>query len=67
MPKWLCDTCNFMVETQGTTPPPSEGLKPTPWDLPADWTCQICGSPREALSPVDPADYQKGGACNRWQ
>lgn len=67
MPKWLCDTCSFMVETEGGVPPPAEGLKPVPWDLPETWACPICGSPRGDFSPVDPADYQRGGACNRWK
>jgi|GEM_PF-6436672 len=67
MPKWLCDTCSYMVETEGKTPPPAEGLKPTPWDLPDSWACPICGSPRDTFSPLDPAELLTRAACNRYK
>ena len=67
MPKWLCGTCSYMVETEGKVPPPGDRLPPTPWDLPGTWTCPICASPREALAPLDPAELLTRAACNRFR
>lgn len=52
MGKWLCIICGFIYdEAEGL---PEHGIAPgTAFaDLPDDWTCPECGSPKSAFEPL---------------
>lgn len=53
--KWRCLTCDFIYdEAVGL---PAEGIAPgTKWeDVPADWTCIDCGTPKSDFRMVEMA------------
>lgn len=53
MKQWVCRECGWMYdEALGA---PAEGLAPgTRWeDVPADWTCPECGSPKSQFDMVE--------------
>lgn len=50
---WQCRTCGFIYkEEEGA---PDEGLAPgTRWeDLPEDWVCPICGTPKSDFDMIE--------------
>jgi rubredoxin len=52
MGKWLCIICGFIYdEAEGL---PEYGIAPGTLfaDLPEDWTCPECGSPKSAFEPM---------------
>lgn len=45
MAAWQCGLCSYVYD---------EATEGTPWkDLPDDWVCPVCGSSKEAFSPVE--------------
>lgn len=53
MNKWQCMTCGFIYdEAEGL---PDDGIKPgTKWeDVPEDWICPECGTPKEDFEMVE--------------
>ena len=51
--RWQCRTCGYVYdEALGA---PDEGLKPgTRWaEVPADWVCPVCGSPKAEFDMVE--------------
>jgi len=53
MKKWMCQQCGWIYdEAQGD---PASGLMPgTRWeDVPADWACPDCGSPKSDFEMVE--------------
>ncbi len=45
---WQCGLCSYIYD---------EGVESTSWaDLPPDWVCPICGSPRSAFAPLQKPD-----------
>ena len=51
--KWQCATCGFIYdEAEGW---PDDGIVPgTRWeDVPADWVCPDCGTPKEDFDMVE--------------
>jgi len=44
--KWICRMCGFVYDPKSGDP--QVGVPPgTPWgELPAGWTCPICGAPK---------------------
>ena len=50
---WQCRTCGYLYdEAEGD---PGEGLAPgTRWaDIPADWVCPLCGTPKSDFDMVE--------------
>ena len=50
---WQCRTCGYIYdEAEGD---PDEGLAPgTRWeDIPADWSCPACGTPKSDFDMVE--------------
>jgi len=50
---WQCRTCGYIYsEAEGA---PDEGLAPgTRWvDVPADWVCPLCGTPKAEFDMVE--------------
>ena len=50
---WQCRTCGYLYnEAEGD---PNEGIAPgTRWaDLPADWVCPLCGTPKADFDMVE--------------
>ena len=44
MAAWQCGLCSYVYD---------EDMEPIKWeDLPGDWVCPVCGSPRSAFVPV---------------
>ncbi|MQM73019.1 MAG: MBL fold metallo-hydrolase [Eubacteriaceae bacterium] len=52
LPKWQCP-CGYIYDPAKGDP--EHGVKPgTAWeDVPADWTCPVCGLPKEAFEKID--------------
>jgi rubredoxin len=53
MRKWQCITCGFIYdEAEGC---PDEGIAPgTKWeDVPEDWICPECGTPKEDFEMIE--------------
>lgn len=48
MPRYLCPTCRFLVDTGDTLPRP-DGAPP----LPDGWVCPVCGASSDALEALD--------------
>ncbi len=51
MNQWICLICGFIYdEAKGL---PDHGVAPGTrfTDLPADWTCPECGSPKDSFEP----------------
>lgn len=49
MKKYVCTICGFVYDEAAGIP--DEGIEPgTKWeDLPDDWTCPLCGAPKDAF------------------
>ncbi|NLG53848.1 MAG: rubredoxin [Clostridiales bacterium] len=53
MKKYECSVCGYIYdEAEGI---PEDGIEPgTLWaDLPEDWTCPVCGVPKEDFSEIE--------------
>lgn len=53
MNKWICVVCGFVYdEAEGM---PEHGIAPGTrfTDLPEDWECPECGSPKDAFEPME--------------
>lgn len=53
MQKWICIICGFIYdEAEGL---PDDGIAPGTRfeDLPDDWSCPECGSPKESFEPYE--------------
>jgi rubredoxin len=50
---WQCRTCGYLYEEAAGDP--AEGLAPrTRWaDVPADWICPACGTPKADFDMVE--------------
>ena len=47
MAAWTCELCSYVYD---------EEKESIAWaDLPDDWVCPICGSPKSAFAPVETA------------
>lgn len=53
MKKWKCEVCGFIYDEAAGLP--EEGIAPgTRWEeIPDDWVCPECGSPKEEFSMVE--------------
>jgi rubredoxin len=51
--KYQCSVCGYIYDPAKGDP--SSGVKPgTAFeDLPADWVCPVCGSPKSKFKPVE--------------
>ena len=46
MAAWTCELCSYVYDEE------KESVK---WaDLPEEWVCPICGSPKSSFVPVEP-------------
>lgn len=47
MDKWECSICGYVYDPESGDP--DHGIKPgTPFkQLPEDWTCPVCGAPKD--------------------
>ena len=53
MKKYKCTVCGYIYDpAQGD---PSSGIQPgTPFEeLPDDWVCPVCSSPKDKFQPLD--------------
>lgn len=50
---WQCRTCGYIYDEEAGDP--GEGLAPgARWrDLPADWRCPLCGTPKADFDMVE--------------
>jgi rubredoxin len=50
---WQCRTCGYIYDEEAGDP--GEGLAPgTRWsDLPDDWVCPLCGTPKADFDMVE--------------
>ena len=51
--RWLCEACGLVYdEARGD---PDSGLAPgTRWaDIPADWVCPLCGTPKSDFDMIE--------------
>lgn len=50
---WKCQLCGFVYDEAAGDP--SEGLAPgTRWaDVPEEWTCPVCGTPKDQFDMLD--------------
>ena len=52
MQKWMCENCGFVYDEEKGLPefdiPPGTRFE----DLPDDWTCPDCGSPKNDFCPL---------------
>lgn len=48
--KYVCNLCGFIYDEEAGDP--ESGIAPgTKWeDIPADWTCPLCGASKEEFS-----------------
>ena len=48
-----CRTCGYLYDEEAGDP--AEGLAPgTRWaDIPADWTCPLCGTPKADFDMIE--------------
>lgn len=53
MKKYVCTICGYVYDPAAGDP--DNGVKPgTPFEkVPADWTCPICGAPKDSFEPED--------------
>ncbi|HOJ92725.1 MAG TPA: rubredoxin [Dictyoglomaceae bacterium] len=51
--KYKCSVCGFVYDPKNGDP--SQGIKPgTAFeDLPDDWVCPVCGSPKDKFEPYE--------------
>lgn len=51
--KWQCQTCGYIYDEEEGAP--DEGIAPgTRWeDVPEDWICPQCGTPKEDFEMVE--------------
>lgn len=51
--KWQCQTCGYIYDEEAGAP--DEGIEPgTRWeDVPDDWICPECGTPKEDFEMVE--------------
>ncbi|MBZ0272046.1 rubredoxin [bacterium] len=53
MQKYVCNVCGYVYDPEKGDP--EGGIAPgTPFeDVPADWSCPLCGVEREMFEPLD--------------
>lgn len=51
--KYKCSVCGYIYDPKNGDP--SQGIKPgTAFeDLPNDWVCPVCGSPKSKFEPIE--------------
>jgi len=51
--KYKCTVCGYIYDPKNGDP--SQGIKPgTAFeDLPKDWVCPVCGSPKSKFEPIE--------------
>ncbi|MDR2890113.1 MAG: rubredoxin [Alistipes sp.] len=53
MKKYRCDVCGYVYDEAAGGGPNDEGAN-VPFDeLPGDWTCPVCGAPKDDFSIVE--------------
>ena len=52
MAQWKCTVCGYIYDEERGDPGAGAAAGTTFSDLPADWTCPVCGAPKEAFEPV---------------
>jgi rubredoxin len=53
MDKYVCTVCGWIYDPKKGDP--DNGIEPgTEWeDVPEDWTCPVCGAPKEDFEKVE--------------
>jgi rubredoxin len=49
--RWICLICGFIYEEAAGLPDHGIAAGTKFSDLPADWTCPECGSPKDSFEP----------------
>lgn len=52
MEKWKCEICGYIYDPEAGDP--TQNINPgTPFeDLPKNWTCPICGAPKDMFKKI---------------
>ncbi len=50
MAKWKCTVCGYIYDEEKGDPPSGNPAGTKLADLPPDWTCPVCGAPKDAFT-----------------